>query len=74
MAYQSSRIQCASCGQDLEIVFSAPAPGSLSDYFAGLTVGIAGTPIAPDTTTCPHCGGDIGAHCGNGDEPEKGGR
>ena len=70
MAYVTTTIHCASCGADLEIVLSAPEPGSLADYFAGLTIGIGGTPIPPDTTTCPHCGGDIGDHSGDGDDPD----
>jgi hypothetical protein len=65
--YLSSHIHCASCCADLEIIFSAPGPGSQTDYFAA--VGIAATPIAPDTTTCPHCGGYIGDHSGDGDDP-----
>jgi len=70
MPYVTSRIRCASCGEYLEIVFCAPEPGSTVDYFAALEMGIAGTPISPDATTCPHCGGDIGDHSGDGDDPE----
>ena len=72
--YITSRVHCASCGESLEIVYSAPEPGTLTDYFAGLTAGIAGAPISPETRTCPRCGGDIGDHSGDGDDPDaKGG-
>jgi hypothetical protein len=67
--YVTSRIHCASCGEDLEIIYSAPTPGTPADYFAALEIGVAGTPIDPDTTTCPHCGGYIGDHAGVGDGP-----
>jgi rRNA maturation protein Nop10 len=70
MAYVTSRIHCASCGEDLEIVYSAPEPGSLADHFAALMVGIGGAPISPDTTICPLCGGDIGDHSGDADDPD----
>jgi hypothetical protein len=69
MAYVTSRIHCAACGEDLEIIFSAPKPESLGDFFASLEIGIAGAPISPDTTTCPLCGGSIGDHSGDGDGP-----
>ena len=71
MAYISSSIHCHSCGADLEIIYRAPTPGSLADYFTSLTAGIVGAPIAPGTTICPHCGGDIGDHSGDGDDPDE---
>ena len=47
---------CVGCGQEFVVVLSAPKPGTVADWFAGIEMAaLPGPAIGPDEP-CPTCG------------------